>query len=436
MSKIQVDFNRYLGKIKPMHSVGQPPFVGMNFSMCDYLKKAHIPYSRLHDVGGAYGRNVFVDIPNIFRDSSADPYNPYSYDFAFTDVLIEELVKRDIEPFFRLGVTIENYSKIKAYHINPPEDYGKWAQICEGIIRHYTQGWANGFNYKITYWEIWNEPDNYEKSPSDSCTWTGTPKDFYRLYEVTSKHLKEKFPHLKIGGYSSCGFYAITQSNATFGACSPRYQNFMDFFDGFLSHIKEKNCPLDFFSWHSYSGIKENIIWTDYVRKRLDESGYTYTEHILNEWNSQASLKGTAKHAVISCGMMLALQNTTLNSAMFYDSRCGLGAYSGMFNCLTYEPFPAYYSFAAFGELYIRGEQVYTDFSLQDVYICAAKGEDGCIVISNVSDKDLDIELDIAGAENITECKVIKEDAVWQNFKFSGKLPKESVILLKYSLSL
>ena len=51
---------------------------------------------------------------------------------------------------------------------NPPKDYAKWARICEHIITHYTEGWADGFNYKITYWEIWNEPENIQM-------WQGTP---------------------------------------------------------------------------------------------------------------------------------------------------------------------------------------------------------------------------------------------------------------------
>ena len=136
MTEIKVDLNKTAGRIKPMHAVGQPPFLGMDFSMCDYLKAAHIPYSRLHDVGGCYGRGVFVDIPNLFRDFSADPEDPASYDFAFTDVLITALMERGIEPFFRLGVTIENYRAIKAYRIHPPADHHKWAKVCEGIIRH------------------------------------------------------------------------------------------------------------------------------------------------------------------------------------------------------------------------------------------------------------------------------------------------------------
>ena len=200
---IIVDFNKVVGKVKPLHGVGQPPFVGSDFSMFKYLKDAGIPYSRLHDVGGAYGGFRWVDIPNIFRDFDADENDENSYDFTFTDLMITALVENGVEPFFRLGVTIENDALIKAYRIYPPKDYKKWAVICEHIIRHYTEGWANGFNYKITYWEIWNEPDNYE-DVYENQMWRGTKEQFYELYGVASKHMKSCFPHLKIGGYASC----------------------------------------------------------------------------------------------------------------------------------------------------------------------------------------------------------------------------------------
>ena len=433
MQKISVDFSKTIGKIKPMHAVGQPPFVGIDFSMCDYLKDAHIPYSRLHDVGGAFGGGLFVDIPNLFRDFSADPTDPKSYDFAFTDLLITALVERGIEPFFRLGVSIENYRKIKAYRIDPPKDYIKWAQICEGVIAHYTQGWASGFHYKITYWEIWNEPDNYE-DPQENQMWSGTPEDYYRLYEVASKFLKEKFPHLKIGGYASCGFYAITQSKTEYGACSPRDQYFIDFFDGFLKYIKEKDCPLDFFSWHSYSSVESNVIWSEYARKKLDEYGYTNTEHTLNEWNCRPDLIGTVKHAALTSAMMLALQNTSLYSAMFYDARCGMGIYSGMFDCKSCKPLPAYYSFVAFGELYQRGEQAYVGELPNGMYACASKGQDACLVITNLNEEDMHVSFNLSGVSNITECKIIKDGAVWVDYKLENTVPAESVVFIRLDL--
>ena len=204
---VAVDFTAKRGAVKPVNGVGQPPIQGWNnFGMFRYLKDAGVPYSRLHDVGGAFGGNRFVDIPNLFRDFDAAETKPENYDFAFTDQLMQALVANGIEPYFRLGVTIENQFKIRAYRIHPPKDYAKWARICEHVIRHYTEGWANGFRMKITHWEIWNEPDS---EPGECPMWTGSFPEFCRLYEVASKHLKEKFPHLMIGGYGSSGFFKV-----------------------------------------------------------------------------------------------------------------------------------------------------------------------------------------------------------------------------------
>ena len=168
----QFNFDKTVGKIRAMHGVGQPPMLGVSDAMFHYLTEAGIPYSRLHDVGGPFGGNRFVDIHNIFRDFNADESKEESYDFAFTDILIASLYKADCKPIFRLGETIENQHYIKASRIFPPKDNAKWARICEHIIRHYNEGWANGFHYDIEYWEIWNEPDCKNSDGSNPC-WQG-----------------------------------------------------------------------------------------------------------------------------------------------------------------------------------------------------------------------------------------------------------------------
>ena len=434
VNTINVNFEKNIGTIKPMHGVGQPPTIGWcNFDMFDYLQDAMIPYSRLHDVAGPFGGNRFVDIPNLFRDFDADPCNPEAYDFTFTDLLITNLVERGVEPFFRLGVTIENAAKIKAYRIFPPKDYLKWAKICEGVIRHYTEGWANGFHYDIQYWEIWNEPDNFEEIEENQM-WKGTKEQFYEFYGVSSKYLKEKFPHLKIGGYSSCGFYAIKDNMTAVAEAksSPRFEYFVEFFDGFLSYIKQHGCPLDFFSWHSYSSIENNIRFSEYARRRLDEEGLTDTEHTLNEWNYKAPLVGSLEHAALTCGMMLALQDTSLDSAMFYDARCAASNYSGMFHPITRKPYPAYYGFMAFAELYRRKNQVEVQMDIQGVYACAAKDETGCLVIANTNSEDIEIFIKGAERDAVAKCMMVSENGIWSEVEFTNNLPKHSIICVYY----
>ena len=290
------DFDKTVGRIREMHAVGQPPMLGVSDSLFHYLTDASIPYSRLHDVGGVYGGNRFVDIHNIFRDFAADETKEESYDFTFTDILITCLMKANCPPIFRLGETIENQHYIKAYRIFPPKDNAKWARICEHIIRHYNEGWANGFTYGITYWEIWNEPDN-GRDDTENQMWHGTREEFYAMYEVTAKHLKKCFgDSIKVGGFATCGFRHILSDPEKFGinypknedACfsSGRSANFLVWIDGFFAHIKKTNAPIDFFSWHSYLGTEDTVVAAQYCEKVLEKHGYAHLETQMNEWNN------------------------------------------------------------------------------------------------------------------------------------------------------
>ena len=137
MATIKLDLTKQQGKIKPLHAGGQPPVVSnAGNAFFHYLTEAGIPYSRLHDVGGAFGGNKYVDVPNVFRNFDADVNDPANYDFTFTDVLLEHLAAAGVEAYYRLGITIENAAKVKGYFNAPPADYQKWAEICEHIIRH------------------------------------------------------------------------------------------------------------------------------------------------------------------------------------------------------------------------------------------------------------------------------------------------------------
>ena len=77
---MRVDFNTITGKIKPMHAINNMPMIGAFASddMFHYAGEAGIPYSRLHDTGGAFGGSRYVDIPNIFPNFDADENDPAS----------------------------------------------------------------------------------------------------------------------------------------------------------------------------------------------------------------------------------------------------------------------------------------------------------------------------------------------------------------------
>lgn len=419
------DFSQNVGPIRAMHGVGQPPIMGISDSMFHYLTEAGIPYSRLHDVGGPYGGNKFVDISNVFRDFSADETLEESYDFAFTDILIKGLIDAKVTPIFRLGETIENYHYVRAYRIFPPKDMEKWARICEHIVRHYNEGWANGYRYGIRYFEIWNEPDN-GRDNSENQMWHGTDEEYYRLYVTAAKHLKAVFgDKIMVGGFGSTGFrymfahpekYGVTEeisSDPSYG--SDRAKHFADYAEAFFAYVKKEGAPIDFFSWHSYLSTARTVICARHVEDLLREYGYEGIETQLNEWNNVVEdnfdpkkmneeatmLRGTAMAAAKTLAMFLAMQDTKTTLLCYYDARCGVSYYGGMFNPLTRKPEKAYYAFTAFNELYKLGTQVKKEGGARGVYAQGATdGKNRAVLFTNESVEDAKIRTDLTGLPN------------------------------------
>ena len=385
MANLSVDFFKKVGVIKPMHCVNNGPILGRSNqtrSNLAYYKAAGIPFARNHDAAfwASYGGEHTVDVAFIFPDFSRDPEDESAYDFAMTDKYIKNTLEAGTETFYRLGAKIEH--GVKKYHIHPPADFGKWARVCEHIIRHYNEGWADGFHYNITYWEIWNEADlDAEPGRTDFRTWSGTAEQYYELYTVVSKHLKKCFPHLKIGGPSLA--FRVGE-----------------WLDNFIAYIKKNNAPLDFCSWHAYSSTISLVLERcNIIRTKLDAAGFTDTESILNEYNY---VKGWAeefvytieqiisiKGAAFTAGCMCGCQNAGLDMLMYYDARpC---PFNGLFDFYTLRPLKGYYPFAAFNELYKLGTHCESVSDDQDVFITSACDDSGkravMIVYYNDDDK-------------------------------------------------
>lgn len=395
MNYIHVDFNRPAGRIKPLHGVNNGPLTNM-FS-CDasaYFRDAGIVCSRLHDTEYPFGSEKFVDIHCVFPNFNADPEDMHSYSFAYTDRYIKAVVDAGTKVFYRLGSSIE-HQKDKKY-IFPPPDFTKWARICCGIIRHYNKGWANGFYYGIEYWEIWNEPEN--DVDENNPMWQGTKEQYFQLYETAAKILKSEFPEIKVGGYASCGVYAIDSKTP-----APRMQYFVDFMHEFLAGIKENGAPLDFFSWHIYSGdIGQYRRHLEYITATLEKYGFGGVEITLNEWNisgeNMFQVMKTMRGAAHVAAVFSAMQKSRLDSAMYYDAQPKLD-YCGLFTAAEpVKPCKALYSFKAWNTLYRLGREVYSDSDSSSVYTAAAADRDSAaLMMTNYGGDAADITVKTEG---------------------------------------
>ncbi|WP_028550677.1 GH39 family glycosyl hydrolase [Paenibacillus sp. UNC451MF] len=350
MSDIHIALNQSAGEIKAIHGVNNGPVCyGSLIDVTHYYIDAEIPLVRIHDPNWPHAWEV--DIHTIFPDFSKNPQDPQNYDFTRTDEYLRTILETGAKMVYRLGESIEHTRQ--KYYVHPPSDYQTWTQVCVNIIRHYNEGWADGFHYDIRYWEVWNEPD------LDDRMWSGTPLQLYELYEATVKAIKTFDPSLKVGGYA---------------AARPT----LPFLTDFLAYCQERSLPLDFFTWHTYTGNPQKIVeHAHHVRAELDRHGYRETESHLNEWNyletdftkiwhrgneyvrkSNFDRQKNAHGAAFTSTVLTLLQDCPVDAANYYDGQptalfCGLFDYHGV-------PQKTYYTFKAFQRMTKYAERVQT----------------------------------------------------------------------------
>ena len=379
---IIADPRKKLGAVKRMNAVNNGPVQSVRgYGNLKLWKAAKIPFARNHDASfnSSYGGEHTVDVHAIFPDFSKDPNDPASYDFRPTDRYLKSIAAGGTQVFYRLGSKIEHSPE--KYGTRVPPDFKKWAVICEHIIRHYNEGWANGYKMNIQYWEIWNEYD-LKKRPEGttfSPTWQGTDQQFFDLYETAAAHLKKCFPDLKIGGpaISKC-------------------ENMEPFLAALTAN--GKRVPLDFFSWHQYASdpvmLKKAAVYT---RKMLDKYGYKDTESILNEWNyvrgwqGQQYLDGmkavrSIKGAAYAAAYMCLGQDLPVDMLMYYDARPT--GWNGIFN--GSEALKTYYVFRIWAKLAELGQQIRVDTQGKNGVYAAGASRNGktVVMIARFFDRD------------------------------------------------
>lgn len=384
MEVIKFDLNKACGHFKVLNATNGGPLYKRHAkdqyrSNFTEYKAARIPYSRNHDsnANGPYGGPYAHDVSAIFPNFDADENDPKSYDFACTDESILCTLEAGTKTFFRLGQTIEH--QIKKHKTLPPKDFSKWARICEHIIRHYTEGWADGFTHDMPYWEIWNEPDLDPDDSNNKRTWGGVKTEFFDFYEIAAKHLKDCFPHLKIGG--------------------PALAYREDWADEFLCEMQKRNVPIDFFSWHIYAATPEAVLKkAKDIRAIMDRNGYTQAESILNEWNY---LRGWTDEYVYTLEMIHGIkgaayvmsvlseaQKSSIDMLMYYDTRPSV--FNGAFDFYTLRPLKGYYPLKWYGEFYALEHEIREENHVEEVYTICGVDKDGKLtaIVTHYSEND------------------------------------------------
>lgn len=253
MAEIQVNVSVSRGSIKPVNGICNAP----QKRTLKYWKQAELPFTRLHD--SFLGTNRAVDISAVFPDFHADEQDPANYSFDVTDRYIAAVLESGAQIVYRLGETLFD-SAVADRLMQPPEDFEKWGRICVQIIRHYNEGWANGFHYGIRYWEIWNEPDSNLGAGDGFLkgTFIAHESEFFRFYCTASSIIKRECPGVLVGGYAPC---AVDDPG--------RYE----LFQHFLEYLDTHAHAMDFFTFHAYADSAEKL------RRRLKNIDTALSAH-------------------------------------------------------------------------------------------------------------------------------------------------------------
>lgn len=151
------------------------------------------------------------------------------YSFFNADQIFDFLLSIGMRPFIELSFmpTALASGRKTVFHyqgnVTPPRDFKQWGSLVGRLARHCVARYGSR---EVSQWffEVWNEPNL-------KAFWTGTQKEYFRLYEHTVRALKKADPALRVGGPATAQNAWITE---------------------FLDFCETRRLPVDFVSTHHY----------------------------------------------------------------------------------------------------------------------------------------------------------------------------------------
>ena len=188
----------------------------------EHIRKAH------RDIGFRY-----IRFHGLFDDDMSVYFSPLIGDpvmsFYNIDLIFDFLLDIGMKPFIELGFmpsclasTGQTIFHYKGY-TSMPNDEEAWKKLIRDLAEHLIERYGLA---EVSEWffEVWNEPNLH-------FFFDGTQEDYFHLYEITARTLKEVDPCLKVGG-------PATSVNA--------------WIPDFVNFCKCNDVPVDFVSTHHY----------------------------------------------------------------------------------------------------------------------------------------------------------------------------------------
>ena len=401
-AEMSVDFTQPCGELKRLNGIVNTIKLTQYANSRIRAEYAALepPYVRFHDAALTNPGAEVMDVSRIFPLFHLDENDPRNYDFRPTDDLLALTRSFCTEIEFKIGESIEHYEH--RYRVNPPTDRAKYARICLNIIRHYNEGWADGFRWNIRRWSVWEEPDNTKLFNGDFR------KEFFPLYAEIVRAIKEKYPDYQVGG-------CATRGREMFRA------------EQFVSYCREQKLPLDFCSITDYRRALEPMFAVgDELRRILDTNGFSRTTIDLAEWHYEPAnwtpapgrdrmevyreLTG-ANGGAFTASMLLLGQDSVYDRMLYYLADDD-GGFWGLRGGEGGELNSHWYALKAFADLSRLRHRVKTSAPRERGYAAAAtRAEDGraALMVAAFCPSDSEpVRVSVKGAGRPTE--VLLED--------------------------
>ncbi len=181
------------------------------------------------------------------------------HDFAGVFRVYDQLLAAGLRPVVELSFMPRDLARdpdrtVFSYRavISPPKDWDRWADLVRDLVGQLIGRYGEAAVVEHWSFEVWNEP-NLE------VFWSGTPDEYFRLYDVTAAAIRSVHPDLVIGGPASAASGWIEE---------------------FLAHLDASGTPLDFLSTHTYGNSPLDL------RPALDRHGRGQLPIWWTEWGT------------------------------------------------------------------------------------------------------------------------------------------------------
>jgi xylan 1,4-beta-xylosidase len=355
------------------------------------------------------------------------------YNFVNIDNICDYLLEIGMKPFLELGfmpTALASGDKTVFHYkgnITPPKDYDAWAELIRRLTEHLIDRYGLE---EVSGWffEVWNEPNLF-------AFFSGTKEEYFKLYEVTARTIKQVNAGLKVGGPAT--------------SCNSWVKDTIEF-------CEKNEVPLDFVSTHHYptddplwksgmdiveffqSGLAGKQTYERGILKKMtararEEAGkypLYYTE-----WNTSA-MTNDDKHDECFASAMIAKilsDNDGLVEGYSYWTFTDIfeegsqipGAFHGGFGLQTYAGIakPAYRLFELFHGLGTKRLAVESDTPNSTVEMLATETNNGYRLVlynHNIPEEPIgkeDVEIDLTDLTSRQEVTIYRIDEEYANPK-------------------